>query len=150
VVELPIQDEDPLASLQPMPKPKKVVEKTLRKGKRMALPLRLSNVKPTSSSLKKDITTDAKDALNVVNIPKESTAQKNLREKRAKGLKSPLWERNTSTKRRYPCLLKSNQLGLLNILSDMLLEKVDDWVDCRSSGLCWRAEISVRLNSLWC
>lgn len=90
MVELPIQDEDPLASLQPMPKPKKVVEKTLRKGKRMALPLRLSNVKPTSSSLKKDITTDAKDALNVVNIPKESTAQKNPREKRAKGLKSPL------------------------------------------------------------
>jgi hypothetical protein len=56
----------------------------------MALSLRLSKVKPTPRSLKKDITIDAKDALNVVNIPKESTAQKNLREKRAKGLKSPL------------------------------------------------------------
>lgn len=73
-----------------MPKPKKAVEKTLRKGKRMALSLRLSKVKPTPSSMKKDITIDAKDALTMVNIPKESTAQKNPREKRAKGLKSPL------------------------------------------------------------
>jgi hypothetical protein len=49
-----------------------------------------SKVKPTPSSPKKDRTTDAKDVLAMVDIIKESTAQKNLREKRAKRLKSPL------------------------------------------------------------